>query len=232
MGKIDRLKRVTMARIEAFLDTLEKPEFILPQLVREMAQQVQEAANAKAKSLSAVKGARRRLDEASGKVLRLENGAKLAVQTDDMNTARQAVAALIEAEKKLDRCRTELEQAEKAYQSASAVCVQLTENLAELKEKKTKILKQHRQQQLTKQLQEQYTQSVIDPGNDLFDTIARMETKIDQQQSELEIQSELTKTLGIGFREERVKKLERDAEVDRRLSELKNQTAKNDRHHQ
>ena len=226
MGKIDRLKRITMARIEAFLDTLEKPEYILPLLVKEMACQVEEAANAKVKALSAVKGARRRLDESSGKVLRLENGAKLAVQAADMDTARQAVAAQIEAEKKLERCRAELEQAEKAYQSAVAVCTQLANNLEELKAKKTELLKQHRQQQLSKQLQEKYTLSVIESGNDLFDAIARMEEKIEQQQIQLEVQSELTKTLGIGFNEERVKKLERDAEVDQRLSEIKKQFEK------
>ena len=53
-----------------------------------------------------------------------------------------------------------------------------------------------------------------------------MEEKIEQQQIQLEVQSELTKTLGIGFNEERVKKLERDAEVDQRLSEIKKQFEK------
>jgi phage shock protein A len=221
MGKIDRLKRITMARIEAYLDTLEKPEYILPQLVKEMTHQFKEAAGAKAKALSAVKGARRRLDEASGKVLRLENGAKLAIQVNDMDTARQAVAAQIDAEKQLDRCRTELETAEKAYHSAAAVCTQLAANLDQLKEKKTSLLNQHRRQQLSKQLQEKYTPSVIQPGDDILDAVARMETKVEQQQIELEVQSELAKTLGIDFREERVKQLECDAEVDHRLSEMK-----------
>lgn len=215
-----------MARIEAFLDTLEKPEYILPQLVKEMGDHIREAANAKAKALSAVKGARRRLDEASGKVLRLGNGAKLAVRADDMDTARQAVAAQIEAEKQMNRCQSELEQAEKAYQNADAVCTQLAANLEELKEKKTVILKKYRQQQLSKQLQEKYTQSIIEPGADIFDAIARMETRIEQQQIELKAQSELTKTLGVDFREERVRKLECDAEVDHRLSEIKKQLDK------
>ena len=226
MGKIDRLKRITMARIEAFLDSLERPDLILPQLVKEMGAQVEEAASAKAKALSAVKGARRRLDEASGRVLRLENGAKLAVKANDMDTARQAVAAQIDAEQKRDRCRSELEQAEKAYQSAGGVCAQLTANLDALREKKTAILKQHRRQQLTRQLQEKYTQSVIEPGNDILDAIARMETKIEQGQIGIESQSELIRMLGVSFKEERVKKLERDAQVDQRLAELKKQIAK------
>ncbi len=225
MGKIERLKRITMARVEAFLDSLEKPELILPQLVKEMGRQLEEAASAKTKALSAVKGARRRLDEASGRVSRLENGARLAVQADDMETARQAVAAQIETEKQLDRCRAELEQAEKAYQSAATVCTQLTVNLEELKDKKTALIKQHRRQQLTRRLQKQYTQSVIEPANDLLDAVARMEIKIEQQQVELEAQSELTKALGVNFKEECVKKLECDTQVDQRLAVLKKEIA-------
>jgi phage shock protein A len=223
MGKIDRLKRITMGRIEAFLDSLEKPEYILPQLIKEMTLQVRESANSKAKALSAVKSSRRRLDEANGKVLRLENGAKLAVQADDIETARQAIAVQIQAEQQAQQRRAELELAEKAYQSASVVCMQLEANLTELKEKKTALLKQHRHQHLTKQLQEKYTQSIVEPGKDILDTIVRIESKIEQQQIELEIQTELTKTLGVSFDQERVQKLEHHAQVDQRLNELKKQ---------
>ena len=226
MGKIDRLKRITMGRIEAFLDSLEKPEYILPQLLKEMGRLVTEAANAKAKALSAVKAARRRLDEANGKVFRLENGVKLAVQADDMKTARQAIAVQIQAEQETQKRRAELELAEKAYQSASAIFIQLAANLTTLKEKNTAILKQRRQQQLTEQLQEKYTQTIVKPGKDILDTIARMESKIEQQQVELEVQTELTKTLGVNFNEERVQKLERDSQVDQRLNEIKKQFGK------
>lgn len=226
MGKIDRLKRITMGRIEAFLNSLEKPEYILPQLLKEMGRHVTEALNAKAKALSAVKSACRRLDEANGKVLRLENGAKLAVQADDIEIARQAIAVQIQAEQQTQECRAELELAEKAYQSASAVCTQLATNLTALKEKKTALLKQYRQQQLTKQLQEKYIQSIVKPGKDILDTIARMENKIEQQEIELEVQTELTKTLGVSFDEERVRKLERHAQVDERLNKIKKQLGK------
>jgi phage shock protein A len=221
MGKIDRLKRITLGRIEAFLDSLEKPEYILPQLVKEMGQLVTEATNAKAKSLSAVNSARRRLDEANGKVLRLENGTKLAVQADDLKTARQAISVQIQAEQDAGKRQAELELAEKAYLSASEVCAQLIANLKTLKEKKAAVLKQHRQQQLTKELQKTYSRSIIEPRKDIFDAIVRMETKIEQQETEFEVQNELTKTLGVCFNEERIQKFERDAQVDQRLYEIK-----------
>ena len=223
MGKIDRLKRITLARIEAFLDTLEKPEVILPRLVKEMTELVSDASQAKAKALSAVKSARRRLDEANGKVSRLENGARLAVAADDIETARQAVAVQIQAEQQAAQCQTQLETAEQAYQSAAAVCDQMTQNLATLKEKKTAILKQHRTQQLAKQLRQKYTQTIIEPGKDIWAVIARMEANVQQQQIELETQTELTKVLGVAFSEERLERLERDSQVDQRLEAIKKQ---------
>lgn len=223
MGKIDRLKRITLARIEAFLETLEKPETLLPRLVREMAELTAEAANAKAKALSAVKAARRRLDEANGKVSRLENGVKLAVAADDIETARQAIAVQIQAEQQAQKCRAELELAEKAYQSADAVCIQLNENLTALKEKKKTLLARHRKQQLTKQLQQQYAQSPIDSETDIWETIARMETHLEHQEIQLQVQNELSKTLGPDFNEERIQALERDDQVEQRLKQIKKQ---------
>ena len=62
MGRISQLKTITKSRIEAFLASLEKPETILPQLMREMEEKLKEAARAEVKALSAVKADRRRLD--------------------------------------------------------------------------------------------------------------------------------------------------------------------------
>ncbi|MHC4434411.1 MAG: hypothetical protein ACYTBS_21430, partial [Planctomycetota bacterium] len=78
MGRISRLKTITKSRIEAFLASLETPETVLPQLMREMAEKVKEAARAEAKALSAVKGDRRRLDAGLGKIVRFKEGAVLA----------------------------------------------------------------------------------------------------------------------------------------------------------
>ena len=226
MGKVDQLRRITMLRIDAFLSSLEKPEYILPQLLKEIAQQVKEAADAKAKALSAVKGARRRLDEANGKVHRLEHGAKLAVQADDMEIARQAIAAQIEAEQVVKKCQAELETTERAHSAADKACMQLVRVLEQVKTRKKEILKKHRYQVLTKQMQKKYIQSIIQPDQSILDAVSRIEEKIEQQEIELQVQNELSKTLGSAFNEERVQKLEHDAEVDSRLEKLKNKLKK------
>jgi len=49
MSIMARLKRVTVGRMEAFLTSVENPETVFPQLVREMEEQVRLATDAEAK---------------------------------------------------------------------------------------------------------------------------------------------------------------------------------------
>ncbi len=212
MKLIERLKRITIGRIEAFLDSIEEPEHIFPQLVRQMSQQVTAAANAEAKSLGAVKGSQRRLDEAAGRLLRLSQGASLAAKADELDLARQAIAAQIQAEKDVSKCRQELEKAELAYQNSSDARKQFASNLNELKQRKDELIMRARQSQ-------SHRKSLASSDN-ILETVARMEAKIDVDEAETEIRNEISKTLGLSFDEHRVKEIEQNAEVERRLKEI------------
>lgn len=221
MGQIDRLKRITKARIAAFLDTLEKPEIIFPQLIRELSEKIKLAANAEAKALTAVKADQRRLDEANGMVLRFQNGAALAFKADDIDTARQALSAQIEAEKKVDRSRRAISISESAYDTARQVRIQLQENLKELKAQKTEILNRLRHAQLRKDLLNKYDTFQAGSTKNILDAVAEMEAKVEFQESIVEVQNDAAKTLGYSFEAERLKKIENEAEVEKRLNELK-----------
>ena len=48
-----------------------------------------------------------------------------------------------------------------------------------------------------------------------------MESNVDEAEAEIEIRDEITRTLGVNFPYKRVKNLESDAQVDRRLNEIK-----------
>ncbi len=219
MGRIERLKAVTLARIEAFLALLESPETIIPQLVREMADKVAESTRAEAKALTVVKADRRRLDAASGRVERLSKGAVLAVEADELDTARQAIAAQIEAEREVDTCRAKLETSESAYQSASFVRDQLQHQLDELKLRKQDILA--RVHLLRQRVKPHEVGSLQESTTSILETITRMEMKVEEEEAQAEIQDQIRQTLGAAFQHERVIELENDAEVNRRLDELK-----------
>lgn len=223
MGRISRLKTITKPRIEAFLASLEKPEIILPQLMREMEEKVRETARAEAKALSAVKGDRRRLDAGLGKVIRFKEGAVLAVKAGEIDTARQALAAQIQAEKEVEQRRNDLVISESAYNSASQVRKQLRENLKELKLKKNDILERSKEIRRERSFNEKLDSFSSGTSKNILDMVARMESKVDEAEAEMDIQDEITRTLGVSFPYERVKVLESDAEVDRRLNEIKEQ---------
>ncbi|MHC4119512.1 MAG: PspA/IM30 family protein [Planctomycetota bacterium] len=221
MGRINQLRAITKSRIEAFLASLEKPETILPRLVEELGEKVQEAIRAEAKALSAVKGDLRRLDAALGKVARFKEGAALAVKADEIDTARQAIAAQIQAEREVVKCRSNLAVSESAYNSAGGVRTQLQQNLKELKLRKKEILDRSREIRRKQSLDRTLNSLAGDTGKSILDIVTKMEIEVEEAEAQIEIQDEITQTLGVGFPYERVKVLESDAEVDRRLNEMR-----------
>lgn len=225
MGRIDRLKTVTIARIEAFLASLEEPEMVLPRLVKEMAGAVAEAARAEAKALTAVKADRRRVDTASGRVSRLSEGAKLALNADEVETARQAIAAQIKAEQEVEQCRRNLAVSESAYESARYVRRQLQDQLEELKVRGQEILARVRTLRQRRHLGRRQHASKGRRVQGILDAITRMEMEVEEQEARLEVRDQIRQTLGATFQHERAIELENDAEVDRRLQELRNEAA-------
>jgi phage shock protein A len=219
--KIERLKRITKARIEAFLDTLERPEVIFPQLIKELSAMLKEAVNSEAKSLSAVKADQRRLDEANGAVLRFEKGAALAVNSSDIETAKHAISAQINAEQNVDRCTKALERSESAYAAARQARVQLQENTKDLKARQSEIIKRSRQAQLQKEILQTQTARDNPSTESIMDAIARIEQKVELQESEIEIRNEISRTLGSAFNAEQITKLDNESEIQRRLDKLK-----------
>jgi len=226
MGQIDRLKRITKARIEAFLDSLETPEVIFPQLIKELSAKVKEAGNAEAKALSAVKADLRRLDQANGMVLRFKEGAGLAVNCGDVETAKQAISAQIHAEQKVDNCKNSLTRSESAYAAARQVRLQLQENLKYLKARKNEILRRHSQAQMKKQMLDiSQTQGTFSDKS-IMDAVARIEEKVQLQESHNQVQSEISRSmglLGIDHPDEKADELE----VQRRLNKIIDEHGKN-----
>ena len=221
MGRMSRLKRITKARIEAFLDSIECPEDTLPQLEKEMAQKVTEVSNAEAKALSAVAGAQRRVDEATGRAMRLDKGAKLALEADDIETSRRAIAALLNAEESIERYNREVASAQTAYANAQIIRKQMQQNLKDLKARKKEILVRSRRAKLKKHALKQYETATPEGMDDILEMVGRMEAKVDQAESEVKVQNHITQTIDITLDTKELDRKVRDAEVDRRLREMK-----------
>jgi len=197
-------------------------------LITEMTQKVSEAARAQAKATSAAEADRRRLDAATGRVIRLEKGAAIAVKSGQVDVARQAIAVQIRAEQDQAACHKRLEVSESAMRSAREVRRQLQENLRELKHRKKQILSRIREVRAKQELVGEWTSPATCEHETVLDLVAKMEADLEEEEAKIEIRDQIEKTLGMTFEHERVKELESDQEVERRLNELKKQAEQRD----
>lgn len=216
-----------MARIEAFLESLESPELILPQLIKELSDNVNSAVNAEAKSLTAVKAAQRRLDEATGRVLRFEKGATQAVLAGEIETARLALAAQIEAEQMVESCQQNLDASSSAHTAAHQARIQLQNNLKQLRSRKKDIINRSRQVDLRKKMLSANEKISVPSCENILDAVSRIEARIDLEEATVEVQNDITHNIAPTIPIERIEHLENDAEVNRRLDQLRSRTDPN-----
>jgi len=218
MGLISRLKRITIGKIEAFLDAIEKPEDVLPRLIEELEEKVRQAANGEAKALTAVKAAQRKLDEATGRANRMKKGAELALKAEDIDTARRAIAAQMDAEKDVAQWTVSLDTAEQACSGAREVRKRLASDLESLRARKDELIARARAARDQKKVAEMM--GSMKEGQGILDVVARMEDKVVQDESEAQVMNEVNHILG-DLDKYKLDELQRNDEVQRRLDELK-----------
>ena len=214
-GLVNRLRRVTASRINAFLETVEDPETIFPQLVREMHNMIADALKAESKAAAALKADQRRLDESIGRSLRLAKGAELALRQGNESLTREALAEQISADRISEDLRVALERSEAALMEARELCRHLEMQLEDLKQRKSEILSRARS---AKKAAGTYrnTDRIRANGAAILDEVSRMQ----QLEEEKEFLHAPAGTSWGSFErslEDRLRTLEREAEVERRL---------------
>jgi len=225
MGLISRLRRVTSARVEQFLDSVEDPELMIPQLLAEMEDQVRAATNAEAKALGAVKNSQKKIDELKGRVARLSKGAELAVQHGEEDTAREALAAQLVAEGDMKRSEDMLVQAQASLTEATDARKQVQQSLEELRLKKDEILTRARLSKTQEKIQKTVSGPSQTSGS-ILDTVSRMENKVQEKESEIQVRREMNTGGSKPSLDKKLRDLESKSEVELRLEAIRNQAAK------
>jgi len=220
MGVFTRLHRVTVGKIESFLSRIEDPEVVFPVLVKEMEEQLGAAAEAEAKAAATLKHCQRDVAKQQAQIDRYGNGALAAVQKDNEELARQAIEAQVQAEKAMEFLQRNLEVAGGALEKAGLSRKKIQQQLEELRSKKDEILNRARIAKVHKKIQST-VQGTVGSGDSILDAVARLETKIEEAEAELEIQASFTgETMSFSL-EKRLEELSSESEIDKRLSELK-----------
>lgn len=214
MGLIQRLQRITSGRIASFLDCVENPEVIIPQLKRELREKIKLAANAEAKALASVKSAQNRLDAAQGRVLRLGKGAELALQQGDEKTAKEAIAEQIRTEKQIESIEKNLQTSEHALSEAREARLQLTEQFELLEQRSDELIARSSASRCAKP---NLTQS--NASESLLDQVAQIENELDKEEAISDIRSRQEKSAST--LDEKLRDLKRRREIETRMSRLK-----------
>ncbi len=226
MGFIKRIQRLTVSRIESVLSAAEDPELLFPQLVKEMEDQVRAATEAEAKAMASVKGSERDLKQSNDKLERMQNGAQLAMDSGDEDTAREAITAQMTLEKEVERKTENLERSKSAHKDANAARKQIQQQLEEIRTKKEEILARARVTKVQKKVQ-QTVSGPVSSSKSILDTVAQMEAKVDETEAQLEVQQEIASSGNAGpSLEKRLANLEKDAGVEERLAALKKKADK------
>ena len=220
MGLIARLKRLTTSRIEVFLSTVEDPETIFPQLVKEMEGQVRAAVDAESKAMASVKGAEREVGQVKERLERMQKGAQLAMDKDDEATAREAVSAQIGLEGELVRKEDALARARTSLDDARSARKQIQDQLQELRDKKEEIVTRARIAKTQKKVEKTVTGPVAS-AESILDSVSQLESRVEETEAELDVQRDMSTSAGGSSLEKKLKDLETSSDVDDRLAALK-----------
>ncbi len=222
MSMIGRLKRVTVGKLEAFLASVEDPEVVFPQLIREMEEQIRAATDAEAKAMVAVKAAERSRDQAREKLTKMTGGAETALNLGDETMAREAIEAQMRLESEAGRREEAVASARGVRDEAHTARVQLQEQLEDIRSKKDEILTRSRVVRSQEKVQRTVQGPVASSGS-ILDAVARMEAHLEEHEAGLAVRKDLEAggAVGASSLEQRLDKLNNQQEVDRRIAALK-----------
>jgi phage shock protein A len=214
MGIFTRFRDIVSSNINAMLDRAEDPEKMIKMMIREMEDTLVELKASCASVIASRKKIQRRLDEIRGREAIWDGRARLAVQKERDDLAREA---LVEK-----RCFTRMIQSLERDQLQHAELIdqyrddigQLEDKLNKAKEKQHMLVQRHRHAQRSKEAQNGIRRM------DNYETIAKfeeLEGRIDRMEAEADLINPMPRTT----LEDAFDKLKGDDDIEQKLSAIK-----------
>ncbi|MBM4040705.1 MAG: PspA/IM30 family protein [Planctomycetes bacterium] len=219
-GFLKRVRRITMGKIHAFLDAVENPEEVFPQLVQEMRNECRKAIEAEAIAVAAFKRRQQEQDDLQADIAKWGHRAELAVRESEDELARTALAAQMAAEKRVPERQRAVDQARIAADRAREARQDLHEKLHTLERKRDEILARVRAARSQEAVQKVLA-GVESGSGSILEAVARMETRVTEAEARAGAYAEVASELAGGDSEARFRQLEHRQAVEVRLLELK-----------
>lgn len=224
-GFLKRVRRITMGKIHAFLDAVENPEEIFPQLVQEMRNECRKAVDAEAIAVAALKRRQQEYDDLQAEMAKWAQRAELAVRDGDDALARTAIEGQMAGEKRVPDLQRALEQARVAASRAREARQDLHDKLHTLERRRDEILARARAAKSQAEVQKVLAGIEAGSGASILDAVARMEDKVLEAEARAGAYAEVALDTSGGDAEARFRELERRRAVENRLLELKQRIA-------
>jgi len=220
-GFLKRVRRLTMGKINAFLDGAENPEQIFPQLVQEMREECKKAIDAEATAVAAFRRREQELHDTQGECDKWAKRAELAVREGNDELARTAIESQVAAERRLEGQQRACDQAREAADRARDAREDLHDKLEQLEQRRDEILSRARSAKNQEAVQKVLAGLEANQGASILDAVARMEEKVAEAEARAGAYGEVASEVAGQSTETKFRELERKQAIDERLAELK-----------
>lgn len=219
MGIFSRLRDIISSNINAMLDKAEDPEKLIRLMIQEMEDTLVEVKASCAGVMAQRKRVERRLESARATAERWEDNARLAVEKDRDDLAREALLEKRRYQELSDSLERELHEHEALVEQYQDDIMQLEEKLAAVREKQRVLVERHIHARRKRKAQEEIRRA---DTSDAFVRFEKFQNRIERMEAEADL-------VNFGRKpslEEEVRQLATDEELERELEELKQDVAR------
>lgn len=214
MGILDRVSTIARANVNAMLDQAENPEKMLDQLIRDMASSIDQARNEVARMIADEKELQADANRNQQLAVEWQGKAELAMKSNAEDLAREALHRKLDYDNNAKVYQAQFEAQHQAVEKAKTDFRALQNKYDEtVRNREMLIARYHRAHAQEKVSQTISAMSAADPTSEL----ARMETRIRQQEARAEASAELSHD----STDDQFAKLGHDSQVEAELDALR-----------
>lgn len=217
MGMFKRFWTMIKSNLNALIGRAEDPEKMLNQMLLDMQEQLINSKRQVAVSIADEKRLRQQFEREKTLATEWEQKAMIAIKAGKDDLARQALERKADHQKQAQAFEKQWHAQDNAVQQLRSALKGLNSKIEDAKRKKNLLVSRAKRAEAQKSISE--TMSGLS-HNSAFDTIERMESKIDQMEAEAQATTELANEVGHDDLSSEIDQLG-SVEADEALAELK-----------
>ena len=189
MSVFRRLFKIGQANVERVVDSLEKPEVMLDQAIRDKQKQIAEAKRAIQSVIATERQSKALLEKEKKQKIEWEQKAELAMKSNREDLAVLALQRATEHEQKVTSLEAQWQQQRTAVEELKTDILKMEDELAEFKRNKDFIIAQAKTAEVKKDIYE--AKAKISKKHNADDLMARMRAKAERANYEADAAKEM-----------------------------------------